>query len=345
MTSRLVVFLPNWVGDAVMATPTLRALRKRFGRGAEIIGIMKPPVAEVLRGTPWLDGVWPYDRLSEDRRHRPIALLARLLRTRLHLSVHLTNDFLTALLARLGGVRERAGYARNRRGWLLTTRLEPLREGGEFVPVSALDYYLDIAYAVGCTAESPRMELATTPEDEAVTERAWERLGLVSEPVVALNSSGAYGAAKLWPEEYCAALAGRIARELGHSVVVLCGPAEREKAARVAAAAGHERVVSLAEQPVSIGLSKAAVKRSRCLVTTDSGPRHFGAAFGVPVVALFGPTHAAWSDTHYDREVRLQVPVDCGPCQQRVCPKPHHKCMRELSVDRVFLAVREALGQ
>jgi len=289
VTSRLVVFVPNWVGDAVMATPTLRALRKRFGRGAEIIGIMKPAVAEVLRGTPWLDEVWPYDRLSEDCRHRPAALLARLLRARPHLSVHLTNDFLTAFLARLGGVSERAGYARNRRGWLLTTRLEPLRESEEFVPAPALDYYLDIAYAVGCAAESPRMELATTPEDEVAAERVWEQLGLGSEPVVALNSSGAYGAAKLWPEEYCAALAGRIARELGHSVIVLCGPSEREQAARVAVAAGHQRVVSLAGQPVSIGLSKAVVKRSRCLVSTDSGPRHFGAAFGVPVVALFGP--------------------------------------------------------
>jgi heptosyltransferase-2 len=72
------------------------------------------------------------------------------------------------------------------------------------------------------------------------------------------------------------------------------------------------------------------------MVTTDSGPRHFAAAFDVPVVTLFGPTHIAWSETHFARAEHVQLAVDCGPCQQRECPLGHHKCMRELSVDQVF---------
>jgi heptosyltransferase-2 len=79
------------------------------------------------------------------------------------------------------------------------------------------------------------------------------------------------------------------------------------------------------------------------LVTTDSGPRHFAAAFDVPVVSLFGPTHVRWSYTHYDKEFHLQIPVDCGPCQRRTCPLGHHKCMRDLSVEQVYQAVRQAL--
>ncbi len=115
-------------------------------------------------------------------------------------------------------------------------------------------------------------------------------------------------------------------------------------ARRTAAKADHPRVFSLADEPVSVGLSKAVIRRSRCLVSTDSGPRHLGAALNVPVVALFGPTEIAWSDTHYAREIRLQHAVDCGPCGQRECPEGHHKCMRDLSVETVFAAVRSALS-
>lgn len=125
--------------------------------------------------------------------------------------------------------------------------------------------------------------------------------------------------------------------------MVICGPAERDRAASIAQAAAHPRVVSLAAGPLSIGLSKACVRRSRLLVTTDSGPRHFAAAFNVPAVTIFGPTHVAWSENYHPGALHLQLQLDCVPCQQRTCPLGHHRCMRELSVDRVYAAVTEHL--
>jgi heptosyltransferase-2 len=104
-------------------------------------------------------------------------------------------------------------------------------------------------------------------------------------------------------------------------------------------------VVSLAEQPMSIGLSKACVRRARLMVTTDSGPRHFAAAFGVPVVSLFGPTHIEWSENYFDRAVHLQHKLPCGPCQRRVCPLGTHQCMRDLGPDEVWAAVRRLLDR
>jgi len=343
MIRRVAVFLPNWVGDAAMATPALRALRGRFGAGVEMIGIMRPLIEEVLRGTPWIDAVWQDDPVGADPRTRWRALVRRFRGAAVDLSIHFTNDFESVLAARLGGVRERAGYARNGRSWLLTTRLHPPRRKRQLLPVSALDYYLDLAYAVGCAKESPRLELATTARDEEAANRALAAIGIREAPVI-INSSGAFGSAKLWPERHCAALASRIARELGLPVVILCGPAERERAARVAAAAGHARVASLEGTPLSIGLSKACVRRARCLVSTDSGPRHLGAAFGVPVVALFGPTDPAWTDTRYPGETRLVHCVPCGPCARRECPLGHHACMEQLSVDEVYRAVASAVG-
>jgi heptosyltransferase-2 len=128
-------------------------------------------------------------------------------------------------------------------------------------------------------------------------------------------------------------------------VLVLCGPAERDLADRIAASAGRGAVRSLAGFPVSIGLTKACVRRAALLVSTDSGPRHFAAAFARPVVALFGPTHIAWTDTFYPREIHLQKPVPCGPCQQRTCPEGHHRCMVELTVDEVYSAAVSLIGR
>ena len=94
--------------------------------------------------------------------------------------------------------------------------------------------------------------------------------------------------------------------------------------------------------PLSLGLTKACVRRADLLVTTDSGPRHFAAAFDRPVVTLFGPTHIEWTETYHPRAVHLQQKVDCGPCQKRVCPKDH-RCMLRLTPEEVYTAAEGLL--
>jgi lipopolysaccharide heptosyltransferase II len=201
-----------------------------------------------------------------------------------------------------------------------------------------------LAYALGCPWESSRLELATSAADEAAADAVWRRHDLPPrEHMAVLNSSGAYGAAKLWPTSYFAELARRLAQEQQMGVLVACGPAERELAAEIVKRADHRRVVSLADKAVSLGLTKACIRRSRLLVTTDSGPRFFGVAFGASVVSLFGPTDVAWTRTHYEGETCLRHAVPCGPCGRRICPLAHHDCMRSLSVERVYAAVCQQL--
>ena len=343
--TKIAVFLPNWIGDVVMATPTLRALRRLYGPNARIVGLMKPYVTEVLSGTSLLDEIWHYDRESVEAGLRWPAVTWRMFRFRFDVVVLLVNTRRQAVIAWLARAKKRAGYVRCGRGFFLTHRLYPPRKEKEYTPVSALDYYLQIAYALGAGETAPDMELATTQADENRANLVSTRLGLRSDGrTVLLNSSGAYGAAKLWPDSSFAALGYRIASELDHDVLVVCGPEECQRARQISQEANHERVFSLDEEDVSIGLTKALVRRSRLLVTTDSGPRHFAPAFGVPVVSLFGPTDPAWSDTHYSAETRLHVPLECRPCGERVCPLEHHRCMNELSVSLVFRSVRDRLN-
>ena len=161
----IAVFLPNWVGDVVMATPTLRALREHFP-SARIVGVMRPHAADALAGTAWLDQHLLYDPRSADSRLRGWAVCRRLRREQIDLALLLPNSWRTALLARFGGARDRLGYVRGGRGILLNRKLYPPRSGKQLAAVSALDYYLELAYAAGCPSASRQVELATLPVDE-----------------------------------------------------------------------------------------------------------------------------------------------------------------------------------
>jgi heptosyltransferase-2 len=341
---KVVVFCPNMIGDTVMATPAFRALRRGFP-GAKILGVIKPHVAPTLEGAPWFDEWIRFDPRARDPAARTWAVLGRLRAERADLAVLFPNSFRSVLLALLAAIPRRVGYTRGGRGLLLTDRLRyPRGRDGRRVPSPIVESYLALARHLGCPGDSLRPELFTTDADEAAADRAWQALGLSRhEPVVCLNTGGAYGPAKSWPVEHFAALARRIAADAGQAVLIVCGPSEREAARAIAAAADHPRVVTLAGLELSIGLTKACVRRSALLVTTDSGPRHFAAAFGVPVVTLFGPTHIAWTRTYHPHALHVHHPVPCGPCQRPSCPLGHHRCMRELAPQAVYEAVRRYL--
>jgi heptosyltransferase II len=345
-SKKIGIFIPNWIGDVAMCTPALRAIRRHFGSDAQLTGILRPYVAEVLAGTRWLDETILYNRHATDRRLHTSAVWRRMRACGFDAVVLMTNSFRAAAMTWMSGAPTRIGYVRYGRGPLLTHKLYCPRLGRRRLPTPAIDDYLNLAYALGCERESPRLELATLPADEAAADAVWNKLGLPSgDRVVVINSGGAYGAAKHWPSEYFAQLARQIASERGMAVLVICGPSEQAVAREIVAKAAHSRVVHLADEAISIGLSKACVRRSRLLITTDSGPRFFGVAFNIPVVSLFGPTRIQATRTHYDGEVCLQHAVPCGPCGARVCPLGHHDCMRSLSVARVYDTVLAELDR
>ncbi len=343
---KIAVFCPNLIGDTVMATPTFRALRRGFP-GAMLSAVIRPQVAPTLDGTDWFDEWILFDHRSEDAGQRMVSVVRRLRNSRFDLAVLLPNSFRSALVARLAGIRRRLGYERHGRGLLLTDFLHHTVDAdGRRLPTPIVDTYLNLARHLGCPVESSRLELATTPADEAAADRAWAGLGLVADdPVVCLNTGGAFGPAKNWPTEHFADLARRLVEQSGVRVLVLCGPRERENAREIVAAAAHECVVSLADQELGIGLTKACVRRSDLLITTDSGPRHFAAAFGRPVITLFGPTHIAWTRTHHPGAWHVMHPVPCGPCQRPVCPEGHHKCMRDLAPESVYRIARRVVRE
>ncbi len=308
---RLLVVLPSWLGDVVMATPALRLLRDRL-RGSFIAGLVRPEMREVLAGTDLLD------ELHADRKGGvmgPKHVAARLRPRRYDSALLLTNSFSSALAARVAGIPRRVGYDRDARGMLLTHSIRAMeREGSSalrrrWAPVPAVRYYLDAACELlRCASIDPpsmpddpaslpagiALELATTPEEERAADELLERAGLGPNAPFAVLNPGGNDPAKRWPADRFARLAEHLASTHGLAVLVNGSPSERDLAAQVRDGA-RARAVSLPELGVGIGSLKAIVRRARLMVTNDTGPRHLAAAFGTPLVSLFGPTDHRWT--------------------------------------------------
>jgi len=333
----IAVALPNWVGDAVMATPTLRAIRRRFP-DERLLAVLRPYVRPVLDPNPWTDAF-----LETDTSLAGMGRTVRALRRESpEVGLLLPNSLRSALLLRLGGVGRRIGYRRGGRGWLLTDSLDPPRDGRRFRPTPQVTYYLALADVLGAPTDDLRLELATTGADEADATAAYGQANLDPSATLLLCPGYAFGPAKGWPVEHWAALARGASERFGLRAAVLAGPKEAGLAQAVADAAD---CATLHDKGITLASARAVVRMARAMVTVDSGLRHYAAAFDRPVVALFGPTHIGWTETWHRREIRLQADVPCGPCQKPVCPTGTGECMWKIQPAEVLDALADALAR
>ncbi|MFN0132641.1 MAG: lipopolysaccharide heptosyltransferase II [Phycisphaerales bacterium] len=310
-TNRLLIVFPSWVGDAVMATPAAGLIRERWP-GWFIGGLVRPGIDEVLEGSRLVD------ELHVERAQGmmgPKRVAAALRPRRYDAALLLTNSFSTALVTRLAGIPRRVGYSRDGRGMLLSQRLEaPKRADGRWEPVPAVAYYLRAARALldRETTETgfeipttARLRLEATQAQRGAGEELLRRAGVEKDMPLAILNPGGNNPAKRWPSERFAALAKHL-DAAGLRVLVNGSPGEAELAARIVEQSG-ERVISMPGLGVTLGalMGVLASGRVRVMVTNDTGPRHLAAAFGVPVVTLFGPTDHRWTTIPFDRERML----------------------------------------
>lgn len=341
----IAIFLPNWVGDAVMATPALRALRRRFTE-AEIVFVGRAGPRRVLAGGGFCDA-----ELDAPPTFAGMLDTARRLRTggRKDLAVLLPNSFRSALTACLARCRRRVGYARDARALLLTEPISPPRnpDGSPTVP-PAVEYYAALATAVDAPVSDRRMELATTSDWDAQADALLARAGRNPDrPLVVLNPGGAFGPSKLWPAERYARVADALIDACGAEVLVNAAPTEREIAAAVCGAMRRRPLVNFALQDNTLDLLKSLLARADLLITNDTGARHIAAALATPCVTIFGSTDPDRTTIYAPRERILRADVPCAPCQQKTCPNPpgpeFHQCMRAIEPERVLAAARDLL--
>ena len=279
----LVVICPTWVGDCVMATPVLRALRLRLPN-ARITALAQPGLEALLTPSPWFDAFVGVDAkgLAGARR---AARAIRKLAPGVDAALVLPNSFRSALVPWLARVPVRVGVRSDWRGRMLTHAVDlPQCDGIR----STLEHYALVAEAAlslpGEGVER-RMELHVSDDQQREADRL---LAGVREPLVLLNP-GAVRANKRWPAERFARAVDELAARFGAGVAVTGSPGEREVIDEVMRAA-KSSIVNLAERGISLGSLKAVAQRAALMITNDTGPRHIALALGTPVVSLFGPT-------------------------------------------------------
>jgi len=338
---RIVVFAPNPVGDAVMFTPTLRAIRARFG-SAGIVLAARAGAAAVLTPNPWTEGVIELGVC-------PVHPVPRLRRGRYELAVLGPNSLRSAVTARLSGAKRRLGYARDGRGWLLTDRLPAPRDAeGRLIVPPAIDYYLKLAEALGADVSDRRMELAVADADADAARTMLIDAGCdAMRPLVMLNPGASFGPSKLYPADRFAAVADALVERRGVQVVINAGPGEQAVAEAVEASMTSAPLLNLARASNSLGLVKALAAKVDVVITNDTGARHIAAAQGAGVVTIFGSTDPDRTTIDYplDRIIRTDVP--CGPCQKKRCGLPagpeHHQCMTNITPQTVVEAAEALL--
>ena len=330
----IAIACPNWIGDAVMATPTLATL-KRLMPESKLTLVVRPYVAPVFEPAPYVERLLLWDN-GGGRSMMQVA--GELRRGKYELGILMANSLRSALLFFLGRVRERVGYARDGRSLFLTDRLKPPKQGRRYLPTPMLQYYFDLIRPLGAHDMSIEMCLYTSPEDERRADEVYESLGLAPAHALIMAPGAAFGLAKCWPPKRFAEIARRSRDELGLKTLVLAAPSEREAAERVAAESDSAAVMAAGPLP-NLATAKSIVRRARAMVTNDSGLRHFAAAYDLPVVSIFGPTHINWTETWFHKEAKLQEAVPCGPCRKKICPEGHLQCMMNVTPEMVFEAL------
>jgi len=334
---RILVCLPSWVGDAVMATPALRALRAAHP-DAWIGAEGRPALAGLLAGLPSFDAFLP---------EAPSGIFARtraLRAARADWAVLLPDSPRAALAPFLARIRRRAGYARDPlRRLLLTDALEPPREAGRRVPISMIERYLRLTRGLGCPDRGMGLELHVNPE---IGERVAKDLARRGAPegarVLLVTPGAAFGTSKLWPPGHFARACDALARR--HGLLPVLAPAPGEVAiAQEVAARMSERALVVAGPEATLAELKALVARASLLLTNDTGPRQIAVALGRPAVVLMGPTDPRHTEHHLERQRVLREDVACSPCHHRICPIDH-RCMTRLAPERVLAAADELLS-
>ncbi len=332
---RILLWKLSALGDVILSTPSLRAIRKQFPH-AHLALVIGRSAHEVVARCPYLNEVIIYDPTRKDQGWgRRLAFLSRLRAGRFDLSVDFQNSRATHLMAWLAGIPVRAGY-RRKYGWLLNRGVRLPRV--VLAPIAHQHYLLTKA---GFSANGDALELWPSAQDDAAAERLLRQTG-AAQPTVLVHPGGSgRWKTKRWDLDRWAKLCDGLSQR-GLRVVVTGGPDERELGEALLQ-------LTVSKPPVLIGQTSlmelaCLIKRAQVFVGHDSSPLHLAAAVGTPAVALFGPTDPR---RHVPPTFRGQViykEVACSPCYAAHCRTITHACMKQISVDEVLGAILAILA-
>jgi heptosyltransferase-2 len=334
----ILVWLPSPLGDAVLCTPALRAIKECFP-SSRVTFFAKPTVRQVLSPCSFND-FW-----LEQRSGNPFSIACKLKEKNFGKAVLFKNSFASALTVFLARIPARIGYAREGRGFLLTEKLYPPKTNeGKFKPFPMIDYYLAIASWLGGDVSSRELRLEIVSEDKEGVLQKLPEINEVNGPIVIMVPGGAFGPSKCWPSDRFSRTADWLISNYKAKVVISVAPEPAEiKIAEEITGQSNSELLNLASRPLSMGELKALYSMADLVLCNDTGPRHIAIAFDRKVITLFGPNDPTWTDTGHKRERQIVGQARCAPCAKPKCSQQEHTCMESITVEKVCEAARKLL--
>ena len=340
--NKILVWLPSPMGDAILCTPALRAVREKF-ESSEITFLANKTVRNILSPCSFNDNWLEYEESA-------LAIAKKLKEHRFSHAILFKNSFASALAVKLASIPSRIGYAREHRGFLLNDKLQPEKlPNGKFKPVSMVDYYLKIASKIGADIDNKNLELSLESSDIENLKSEFPKLSNPDGPVVIFVPGGAFGQSKCWPSDRFAQTAEKLINEYNATIVISVAPNSIEKkiaeeiysSKLLSAQTAKNKIINLADHPLNLGRLKALFSFADLVIANDTGPRHIAVALRRKIVTLFGPNNPDWTDTHYENEIQVIGNVTCAPCHNPKCTKDKHYCMESITVEMVYNATKE----
>ncbi|MDA3834843.1 MAG: glycosyltransferase family 9 protein [Spirochaetales bacterium] len=327
---KILIIKPSALGDIVHALPFLAAIKRTYPN-CEVHWVVARGLHTFLEGHSLIHKLWIFEKKRWGKLGNVLqtVLDLRCLWRDLHaerfdVSVDLSGLLRSGLLTVAAGAKRKCGFSDAGEG--SSFFYNDTVVGGE--QIHALDRYLKLATHLGCASYPVEYPLAPLGDPPALMAQLPERF--------AVFAPSAGKPANRWPAERF----GQLAKRLKIPVVVVASEAEKVVAEEAVKASGNS-MISVAGQ-TSLKELTTLIGRAQFFVTNDTGPMHIAAAQGVPVVALFGPANPVRTGPYGAQHIILQEELDCIPCYAWQ-PCSHWRCMKNLTVDRVFECITSRL--
>lgn len=335
----IIVRMPNWLGDLVMATPVLKDLRHHYPH-ANITAMCQSNVASLLKHDPNVNEIYSYKRPSgwiHGSQHGEIIQAIR--HGEFDLGVLLTNSFSSAWWFWRGRVKNRIGFATHCRS-LLLNKAVPFPENKE--KQHLVITYKDLLMPLGIPLSNSAPQLYISQEEKNTSQELLKNQGikLGKDIIVGINPGAAFGSAKCWLPERFVEVSKKLLQNPDLYIIYFGDPAGAPLVNDICRQLPN-RVINLAGK-TTIREVIALIENCNVFLTNDSGPMHICAALNVPLLALFGSTSDVKTGPYGSGKV-IHKHVSCSPCYKRVCPIDF-RCMKEISVDEVYREIYRILA-
>ncbi|NGX45724.1 MAG: ADP-heptose--LPS heptosyltransferase 2 [Chlamydiae bacterium] len=333
----IIVRMPNWIGDMVMATPILSNLREAYPK-ARITAMCRAPICDLLRDDPEVDELFCFSKSPAFSRRNDTKNIVEKLRVGSYdLGVLLTHSFSSAWWFWQGRVGTRLGYNCNGRRILLTN---PVALPSNIEQQHLVNTYKMLLEPLGIPVKNnpPRLFLSKN-ETEAAGQLLKQHGAKKECRIVGINPGATYGSAKCWLPQRFREVAEKLL-ENENIVIVFFGDQPTASLVKEICQGLGPRVINLAGL-TSLRELAALISQCNVILTNDSGPMHIADALGTKVVALFGSTNEIVTGPYRNGKI-IHKHVECSPCYLRTCPIDF-RCMKRIEADEVYTAIMQLL--